>query len=131
MRIPEHIKHYPLTLTCIAVIWILCLCRPPQIQFETELSFGWDKVAHFLMYAGTCSIIWWEYLRCHHEFNRVRVFTFAFIAPILMSGSIELVQGYATDYRGADWGDVLANALGAFSGNLFGALLLFFKKHKS
>ncbi|EJX00513.1 hypothetical protein, membrane [gut metagenome] len=83
------------------------------------------------MYAGTCSIIWWEYLRYHHEFNSVRVFTFAFIAPILMSGSIELVQGYATDYRGADWGDVLANALGAFSGNLFGALLLFFKKHKS
>ena len=118
------LKRYPLSLLCIVVIWILCLCRPPEIHVDFELSFGIDKVAHFIMYAGTCGVIWWEYLRSHSTINWKRVFLFALMAPILMSGSIELVQGYATDYRGADWGDVLANAIGAVSGNLIGFYLL-------
>ena len=114
------IKKYPLSILCIIIIWVLCLCRPPQIEVDFELSFGIDKVAHFIMYAGTCGVIWWEYLRVHKALNWKKLVLFAIIAPILMSGSIELVQGYATDYRGADWGDVLANAIGAVFGNLVG-----------
>ena len=118
------IKKYPLSLLCIVIIWVLCLCRPPEIKVEFELSFGIDKVAHFIMYAGTCGVIWWEYLRAHTALNWKKLVLFAIIAPILMSGSIELVQGYATDYRGADWGDVLANAIGAIFGNLIGFIAI-------
>lgn len=114
------IKKYPLSLLCIIIIWVLCLCRPPEIHVDFELSFGFDKIVHFIMYAGTCGVIWWEYLRVHKALNWKKLILFAVIAPILMSGSIELVQGYATDYRGADWGDVLANAIGAIFGNLVG-----------
>ena len=118
------LKKYPLTLLCIVVIWVLCLCRPPQVNIEFELSFGIDKVAHFIMYAGTCGVIWWEYLRSHTSINWKKVLLFSLIAPILMSGTIELVQGYATDYRGADWGDVLANSIGAGFGFFVGYCVL-------
>ena len=118
------LKKYPLTLLCIVVIWILCLCRPPQVEIDIQLSFGIDKVAHFIMYAGTCGVIWWEYLHSHTALNWKKILLYSLFAPILMSGTIELVQGYATDYRGADWGDVLANAIGAFFGLFVGYCIL-------
>lgn len=118
------IRNYPLSWLCIAVIWILCLCRTPQVEIDFELSFGLDKVAHFIMYAGTCGTIWWEYLRSHQQLNRRRLFLFALVAPIVMSCCVELAQSYATDYRSADWGDVLANAIGALFGNVTGYTLL-------
>lgn len=110
------IKKYPLSLLCIVTIWILCLCRPPQVEITIDFSFGFDKIVHFIMYAGTCGVIGWEYLRAHRSVNWNKAVAFGLVAPILMSGCIELVQGYATDYRGADWGDVLANAIGACTG---------------
>ena len=118
------LKKYPLSLSCIVIIWFLCLCRPPQVEIDFDFSFGFDKVVHFLMYAGTCSLIWWEYLHAHQTINKVKMIVFALIAPILMSGCIELVQGYATDYRGADWGDVLANSIGAFFAFALGYFIL-------
>lgn len=67
------------------------------------------------MYAGTCSVIWLEHLR--------RLLLWAWLAPVMMSGLIELLQAYCTGgRRSGDWLDFLANATGATLGCLLGYL---------
>ena len=48
---------------------------------------------------------------------------FAIIAPILMSGVIEILQSQTT-YRSGDWADLLANSIGVFAAIPLGHFLL-------
>lgn len=105
-------KRYPFTLICIVLIFILCFCHPTSIPLEIPNILGLDKIAHFIMYLGTCSVMWTEYLLRHDRINYARTLLFAVIAPIAMSGGIEWVQGAMTDYRGADIYDFYANSFG-------------------
>ena len=105
-------KRYPFTLICIVLIFILCFCHPTSIPLEIPNVLGLDKIAQFIMYLGTCSVMWTEYLLRHDRINYARTLLFAVIAPIAMSGGIEWVQGAMTDYRGADIYDFYANSFG-------------------
>ena len=105
-------KRYPFTLICIVLIFILCFCHPTTIPLDIPNILGLDKIAHFIMYLGTCSVMWTEYLLRHDRINYARTLLFAVIAPIAMSGGIEWVQGAMTDYRGADIYDFYANSFG-------------------
>lgn len=71
-----------------------------------------DKLAHFCMYAGFCSVVWLEYFFSHRGLSYRRVIVGAVVAPIVFSGLIEVVQGNFTSYRGMDWYDFLFNVLG-------------------
>lgn len=103
-------KKYPLTLLCIVVIWVLCLLKPPSNM--PKMGLGADKWAHMLMYLGTCGVMWFEYFRVHQRSQRFRVFWYAVVFPIAMSGIIELAQTYLTTNRSGDWWDFAANSLG-------------------
>ena len=46
------------------------------------------------------------------------------IAPVAMSGCIELMQAYCTDTRSGDWLDFLANSIGVGLAALIGLYLL-------
>lgn len=118
----KYLRTYPLSLLCIALIWFLCLFKPPSTRLDTIEDF--DKAVHIAMYLGTCTIIWWEYLRSHRRLNRRRLLVFAVVLPILMSGIIELTQEYATDCRSGDWADFAANSLGALLGAAAGCFIL-------
>ena len=104
---------------CIALIWYLCVFFDMPETPLNQVAFI-DKWTHFVMYGGTCSVIWWEYLRCHRALNPVRLLVWAFVAPILMSGLIELVQAYCTVNRQGEWLDFAANSTGVLLGNLIG-----------
>lgn len=82
-----------------------------------------DKWTHLVMYGGTTSVIWWEYLRCHDHLVGWKLVLLAFLGPILMSGLIELLQAYATTTRSGEWLDFAANTLGVCLGNVVGLLL--------
>lgn len=112
---------YKFTLCCIALIWVLCFCTPPSVDGLDDVV-GIDKVVHVLMYLGTCSILWWEYLRCHAEADWKKLLLLAVASPILMSGIIELLQEYATTHRGGDWWDFAANSLGVILAAIGGAV---------
>ena len=71
-----------------------------------------DKVVHICMYGGLCLILWIEYLRNHKTVNWNHVIWGGIIAPVAMSGCIELMQAYCTDTRSGDWLDFLANSIG-------------------
>ena len=82
---------YPLTLICLALIWFLCLMIDMPETPVDDVPFI-DKWTHLVMYGGTTAVMWWEYLRCHDRRIFWKLFLFAFLGPILMSGLIEILQ---------------------------------------
>ena len=112
---PFLMQRYPFSLLCIALILILCFCHPASIPLDIPEILGLDKIAHFVMYLGTCSVIWTEYLLKHHRINYLRTLLWAVVAPVALSGGIELAQGIMTDYRGCDIYDFYANTFGVIT----------------
>ena len=105
--------HYPFVLTtlCVALIWYLCLFRPPHISMLDGIQ-GFDKVVHSCMYLGTCCIFWMESARCQRPKRTSVKLLLGVVAPIVMSGIIELAQEYLTTYRSGEWADLAANSVG-------------------
>lgn len=122
-RIPQLMRFYPLSWLCIAIIWVACFCTPPHTSLD-DVPFM-DKWTHILMYAGTCSVIWLEHLHRYRSSASPRcLLLWAWLAPVMMSGLIELLQAYCTGgRRSGDWLDFLANATGATLGCLLGYLV--------
>jgi len=126
-KISQIATKYPLSLICIALIWCLCLfINMPETPLD-DVAFI-DKWTHFVMYGGTCSVIWWEYLRHHRRLNAKRLLVWAFLAPIAMSGLIEVLQATCTTTRQGEWLDFGANTIGVVIGNLIGLLMNGLKK---
>lgn len=127
----HFVKNYPHSSLCIVLIWILSLTPFfPETPFN-KVAFI-DKWTHFIMYGGTCSVIWWEYLRRHRVLDYEKLFFYAWLCPVLMSGLLELLQEYCTaGHRNGDWLDFAANTIGVTIGVLVGLLMnrLWFKVH--
>lgn len=107
------VSRYPFSTFCVALIWVLCFCTPPQTPLDDVPLM--DKWTHIVMYGGTCSMIWIETLRTRRPFPGMhRMLVYSWLCPILMSGIIELLQAYCTGgRRSGDWMDFLANSVGA------------------
>ena len=105
------LKHYPLTLFCIALVWYLSLFIVMPEMPMGDVPFI-DKWEHLVMYGGTCTVMWIEYIRCHDRLNFWKLFLLAWLGPILMSGLLELLQKYCTTTRQGEWLDFLANSTG-------------------
>lgn len=114
----HYFKKYPLSLVVIAAICYLSFFTPPQTELEEVPNI--DKLAHICMYGGLCTILWFEYLRNHSAINRTHMLWGGIIAPIAMSGCIELLQTYCTTSRSGDWLDFLANSIGVLLATLLG-----------
>ena len=106
------IKRYPLSLLCIALVWYLSIWFMPPEELELPSINFLDKWTHFVMYGGTCSVIWLEYLRHHRQLNWKRLMQWAWLAPVLMGGLIEIVQGTCTKTRSGEFLDFIADAIG-------------------
>lgn len=119
-RLRQFVRKYPLSLLCIAVVWYLSLFFIPPEQLDLSGVAFIDKWTHFVMYGGTCAVIWWEYLRSHSMPNPRRLLLFAWLAPVLMSGLLELLQAYCTTNRAGEWLDFAANTTGATIGAVIG-----------
>lgn len=121
------LRRYPLSCLCIALIWVLCFATIPETPLDNLTLI--DKWAHIVMYCGTCSVIWFEYLRSHLVANKKAILIYAWLAPVLMSGLIELLQAYCTGgRRSGDWLDFAANSVGATLALAAGFLVLFLMK---
>lgn len=129
-RLLHHLtSNYPISCLYMAFIWVLCFMDVPHTPLDNITLI--DKWTHILMYAGTCATIWYEYLRRHDSIVRARVFLLAWLAPLAMSGLIEILQEYCTGgRRSGDWLDFAANAIGVTLGNIIGILLAAYRARK-
>lgn len=127
-RIAQIVRRYPLSVTCIVVIWLLSLTPIfPETPFN-QVAFI-DKWTHLVMYGGTCCVIWWEYLRLHRQPDGERLFFYAWLCPVAMSGLLELLQEYCTGgHRSGDWLDLAANTVGVTLGAAAGLLTAYLRK---
>ena len=122
--VSKYVRKYPLSVVCIVIIWILSLVPFfPETPLDNVKFI--DKWTHLVMYGGTCCVIWWEYARRHLHPDYEKLFFWAWLMPIVMSGVLELLQEYATTTRNGDWYDLAANATGVTLAAIIG--LLFYK----
>ena len=117
----SYIKKYPLSIIIIGVILFLSFFNPPETPLNEVNNI--DKVLHFTMYFGFCSVLWFEYLKSHKQANAARLIPWAIIAPILFSGLIEVGQQTLTPTRAADWWDFCFNTLGCLTAAIFSQLV--------
>ena len=119
----QIVTKYPFSIICILVIWYLSFFTPPQTELDNVPFI--DKWTHLVMYGGTCSVMWIEYWRSHPVVNKWKLAVWAWAAPIVMSGCIELLQEYCTNgRRDGDWADLLANSIGVSLAAVAGILLV-------
>ena len=77
------------------------------------------------MYGGTFTVLWIEYIYKHRIPDYEKLFFWAWLAPILMSGTIELLQEYCTGgQRSGEWLDLAANTTGITLAAVLGLLIL-------
>ena len=116
-------KKYPFSCVLIAVIWYLSLLfNAPKTPLDNVALI--DKWVHMVMYGGTFTVLWIEYIRQHQQPNYWKLLFWALIAPIVMSGIIELLQEYCTETRQGEWTDLLANSIGVVLAGVIGLILL-------
>ena len=119
----RFVRKYSLSLLCILLIWALSLTPFfPETPFD-DVQFI-DKWTHLVMYGGTCSVIWWEYLRSHQQINWRRVVLLAVVGMILLGGLMELLQAYCTTTRSGEWLDFWADTVGVLLGTIVGLLMM-------
>lgn len=118
----EHIRHYPVTCALLLVVWWLSFFTVPETKLE-DVPFI-DKWTHIAMYGGTCAVLWIEYLRRHTTLAVRRLLLWAWLAPVLMSGVIEILQENCTGgRRSGDYADFAANVIGVTLAAVFGLIL--------
>lgn len=118
------VRRYPLSLVCIALIWVLSLTPFfPETPFD-DVQFI-DKWTHLVMYGGTTAVIWWEYLRSHRRADFRRLLLWGGMAMVALGGLMELLQAYCTTTRSGEWLDFWADSAGVLIGILIGMLMWF------
>ena len=117
----HYIKKYPFSVTCVTLIWILSLLPFfPETPLD-DVAFI-DKWVHFMMYGGTCLVIWVEYVLKHKAPEYGKLFFWAWLVPVIMGGVLELMQAYCTTTRNGDWLDFAANSTGVTLAGIIGLI---------
>ena len=117
----RFVRKYPFSLLCVLLIWALSLTPFfPETPFDNVQFI--DKWTHLVMYGGTCSVIWMEYLRSHHRIEWRKVVLLALVGMILLGGLMELLQAYCTTTRSGEWLDFWADTVGVLLGNGVGLI---------
>ena len=119
----QYLRRYPYTILLAVAIVLLSLLPIPDIKVAEDVPL-FDKWTHMVMYGVMTLVIWFEYRRAHQQYNAKRLFIFAFLAPIAMGGTLELMQAYLTTCRSGEWLDLVANTIGVCIGSIVGILLL-------
>lgn len=119
----QILRNYPFSITMYAIVLYLSFFTPPKIELD-NVHFA-DKWTHIVMYCGTCGVMWMEYLRRHHTITeKKKLFLLIWLAPVIFSGIVELLQEYCTGgRRSGDWLDLVANTIGVSLAAIIGLLV--------
>ena len=125
----RFVREYPLSVLCILLIWVLSLTPFfPETPLD-DVQFI-DKWTHLIMYGGTCSVIWLEYLRRHDRIDWCKILLLPVLGMILLGGLMELLQVYCTTTRSGEWLDFWADSAGVLLGNALGLLFWWISRNR-
>ncbi len=90
------------------ILWLSMKSELPDLEVQ---GLSWDKLHHALAY-GVMTFFAGMALRS--RLNSVfRAWNAAFLMTVLIGAFVEVAQGALTEVRAAEWGDLLANTMGA------------------
>ena len=118
----KYLHRYPIALLVILGIVLLSLLPIPDVNMGVHVPLA-DKWTHMVMYGVLTLIIWFEYRRSHSQWNTLKLLLFAFAAPIVLGGILELAQANLTTCRSGEWLDFAANTIGVCIGTIGGLLM--------
>jgi VanZ family protein len=117
----------PLILSLLIFI-VTCLITTNSIPSLPE-GLQWDKIAHFGMFFLLSAVIMYDYYRMQNKSpSSFRWIFWGLIVPVFYGGLIELLQKYFFYPRNAEWGDWIADIVGALTATLLSIVILK-KKH--
>jgi VanZ family protein len=116
-------RRYLLSLLFLVAICVVSIYPASSAGIRVSL-YKYDKLAHFLMYASFCTVVWYEYLKSHVTVDIMTIFRGAVVAPVLIGGLLEYVQGTFTATRSADYLDFLFNLFGVLFAAMMGLLVI-------
>ncbi len=119
-------KRYLFSLLLALCIVVVSLIPIPETRLE-NIPF-YDKWTHFLMYGALSLVVWWEHLRRGGKVEWTRAVAVAVVAPVVLSGLLELAQAYLTTCRSGDWLDFAANSVGVALASLCVCTYIIYKK---
>jgi len=116
----NYFVHYWKSTTVVLCILYLSFASPSRFAniptFDNE-----DKLVHFLMYAGLCCIFIFDFRLANKNNNTKSTlgYLLCLALPILLGGSVEILQPIYFAPRSASWFDFLANTVGVLSAWVF------------
>ena len=113
-------------LTFIAILW-LTLAPKPLGEEMPPLFEGADKIAHAIMFGGFAVMMLLDWQRKHgwRQEDVARGMIYAFISSAT-GALVEVAQAAMGMGRGFEYGDIIADTIGAF---IFAALYLSLQKY--
>ena len=109
------LKKYWVSILFVAAIFILCFMNTTPLPSPPVLNF--DKYVHSLLFLSLSGVVFFDntsYFR--QRVSNVRIFLSSFFFPVLLGGTIEIMQALLTTTRSGDWMDFLFDGIGAFLG---------------
>ena len=108
MKNQHFLKQYFYSFITLLTVLILSLAKTENLNSNNLFNIPHlDKLVHLSMYFGLTTIILIE--------NKKKHKLFITLSTVILSGLIELIQQYLTNYRSGDWLDLLSNSIGSFT----------------
>lgn len=92
----------------VLVLWLSLMSDPPAIDDDL---LGWDKFEHGAAYSLLTILAGWAF--CNFRLSAKLRWSMAASVAVGIGALLEVLQGSFTRTRTAEWGDLLADAIGA------------------
>ncbi|MDD2283968.1 MAG: VanZ family protein [Paludibacter sp.] len=112
----RFITDYWKTILTTLIIIVLSFARFPSLEQIPKVT-NWDKIVHFLMYAGLTVVVMWDYDKESNKNNeKWRFFLLCLAFPLFMGMFTEILQHLIASGRHGDIYDWISNTVGVFVG---------------
>ncbi|UZO81206.1 VanZ family protein [Aquimarina sp. ERC-38] len=97
----------------VAYSALICYLSIGRISVPDQIHFNYsDKIGHFLAYFGL-TVVWFTCFFVLYKKSNNQSLVFAIFFSVIFGILMEVLQSWLTDYRTADWFDIMANTIGA------------------
>lgn len=128
--INRYLRHLLLPGVIGVIIFLgTCILGSEQVPDLPPL-LPWDKLVHAGMFFVLSGVCYYDYYRLFNgNVNRNKWIFWCFFIPVIYGGGIELLQQFVFTSRSAEWGDFIADVIGALVATV-GAIYFFSYRNK-